>query len=339
MNEKDHHMSFSTEASADHAVRLALTAYGLADADVQLVKYRENFVFRVHHKSGDFAARLHRPNYNSARAISAELELLGLLEDAGFNVPGVIKTTSGDLLTTVEHSGAEQTVSVLTWVPDATPLGDIESAWAGTSSLTADSFRQAGELAGALHNFLAGLPPAAGHDRPAWDYEGLVGKHAVWGSPFALHEIEDSRSVIADAVAELGRHLEMVGKTPENYSVIHADLTPENILVSGDQLVLIDLDDFGAGWHAFEMATLLFWFQRHPRYEELKEAALSGYASKRSSIDEGLLAGMLLARGLTYLGWAADRRGDETAEFIAENLVEQVTDNARSYLAATATTR
>ncbi|MGO4187409.1 phosphotransferase enzyme family protein [Pseudarthrobacter sp. TAF60_1] len=332
-------MSFSTEASAAEAVRLALTAYGLADGDVQLVKYRENFVFRVQHTSGDFAVRLHRPHYNDNRAIRAELELLGLLEKAGFNVPGVIKTTGGDLLTTVDDNGVEHTVSVLTWVPDAAPMGDIESALDGTSPLTADSFRKAGELAGALHNFLAGLPSAAAHHRPDWDYEGLVGEHAVWGNPFALHEIESSRSVIADAVAELAKQLKTVGKTPENYSVIHADLTPENILVSGDQLVVIDLDDFGTGWHAFEIATLLFWFQRHPQYAAFKEAALSGYASKRSSIDEELLAGMLLARGLTYLGWAADRRGDETAEFIAKNLVEQVTDNARSYLAATATTR
>lgn len=332
-------MSFSTEASAAEAVRLALPAYGLADGEVQLVKYRENFVFRVQHKSGDFAVRLHRPHYNDDKAIRAELELLALLEKAGFNVPGVIQTTSGDQLTTVDHNGVEHTISVLTWVPDATPLGDVESAFDGTSPLTADSFRKAGELAGSLHNFLAGLPPEAAHDRPDWDYEGLVGDQAVWGSPFALHEIESSRSVIADAVAELGKHLETVGKTPENYSVIHADLTPENILVSGDHLVVIDLDDFGTGWHAFEIATLLFWFQRHPHYEEFKSAALTGYASKRSSIDETLLAGMLLARGLTYLGWAADRRGDETAEFIAKNLVEQVADNARVYLSVSAAIR
>ena len=37
---------------------------------------------------------------------------------------------------------------------------------------------------------------------------------------------------------------------------------------------------------------------------------------------------MLLARGLTYLGWAADRSGDETSEFILEYIRPLVVDLA-----------
>jgi Ser/Thr protein kinase RdoA (MazF antagonist) len=325
-------MSTSSIPAATQAVQQALTAYGLNQGEVDLVKYRENHVFRLRHQSGDFAVRLHRAHYNDNRAIQAELELLRLLQGEGFNVPTVVPTSAGDLFTTTSNDGVEQTVSVLSWIPDAAPLGDIETAFAGTSELTAADLQKAGELAGTLHNFLTAHPTTLGDDRPKWDFEGLVGTHAVWGDPFALQEIEPSRSLITQAVAKLGDHLTKVGKTADNYSIIHADLTPENILVADDRFVLIDLDDFGTGWHAFEIATLLFWFQRHPLFAEFKAAALAGYAHTRTRIDDGMLDGMLLARGLTYLGWAADRRGDETAEFIAENLVEQVADNATRYL-------
>jgi hypothetical protein len=39
-----------------------------------------------------------------------------------------------------------------------------------------------------------------------------------------------------------------VASGPEVYGVIHADSTPDNILVSGEEFMLIDVDDFGEGW-------------------------------------------------------------------------------------------
>ncbi|WP_371832061.1 phosphotransferase, partial [Rhodococcoides fascians] len=97
--------------------------------------------------------------------------------------------------------------------------------------------------------------------------------------------------------------------------------------------MLIDFDDAGHGWHAFEIATLWFWFQPPPLFEQYAAAALASYASTRGHVDHTLLSGMTLARGLTYLGWAAARRGDPTADFIAGSLVDLVARNAAQYLA------
>ncbi|MBY6414648.1 phosphotransferase [Rhodococcus sp. BP-252] len=321
---------------SEHArtiVERALDAYGLAGHDVTLVKYRENHVFRLHRAAGDLAVRLHRASYNTNDAIAAELDLLQALAGAGFDVPAVVPTVDGDLYTTVSDEGIERTVSVLGWVNDAAPMGDIESAFAGTSTMTPEQFHRVGALAGELHNHLSARDASGGTSRPSWDFEGLVGRDAVWGDPLALAELDPVRPLIADALNALSKHLSAVGKTCENYSLIHADFTPENVLVAGDRAVLIDFDDAGHGWHAFEIATLLFWFQPHPRYEQYTAAALAGYASTRGHIDRTLLSGMILARGLTYLGWAAARRGDPTADFIAGSLVDLVARNAAQYLA------
>jgi hypothetical protein len=41
---------------------------------------------------------------------------------------------------------------------------------------------------------------------------------------------------------------------------------------------------------------------------------------------------MLLARGLNYLGWAADRPGDETSDFVLEHVRPLVVDLAAEYV-------
>ena len=99
------------------------------------------------------------------------------------------------------------------------------------------------------------------------------------------------------------------------------------------QMVLIDFDDFGEGWHLFDLATVLFFFQPHPLYDNYREALLEGYGSVRPFPDGFLQPWdlMLLARGLTYLGWAASRRGDEAAEFIVERVVPVVLGLAQNY--------
>ncbi|KIQ18443.1 phosphotransferase enzyme family protein [Rhodococcus sp. MEB064] len=321
-------------ATAEHAVISALVEYGLT-GPVHLVKYRENHVFRLTNDRGDFAVRLHRAHYNDGAAIESELHLLRSLDQAGFSVPKVIDTKNGELFTSVRNGDVHQYVSVLEWVPEATPLGSIESGFDGSSTITPNAFRRCGELAGRLHNHLAGHTTITGDKRQAWDYEGLVGEHAIWGDPFELSEVTPVRDILDEASEALRAHLTSIGKTSTNYSVIHADMTPENILVADSTMTLIDFDDFGSGWHAFELATLLFWFQRHHKFSEFRDAAVSGYASTRGVIDDHMIAAMLFARGMTYLGWAARRRGDETAEFIAAQLVSQVVDNARDYLSAT----
>ena len=49
--------------------------------------------------------------------------------------------------------------------------------------------------------------------------------------------------------------------------MIHADLVPENVLVDGDSIRLIDFDDAGFGWHHFEIATALISSSRQAHFD------------------------------------------------------------------------
>ncbi|NIL87631.1 hypothetical protein RhoFasGS6_05059 [Rhodococcus fascians] len=196
----------NSSVHAHAIVERALAVYGFAGHDLTLVKYRENHVFRLRRAAGDLAVRLHRASYNTNDAIAAELDLLLALAGAGFDVPAVVPTVDGDLYTTVVDDGVERTVSVLRWVNDAAAMGYIESAFAGTSTMTSEQFHRVGALAGELHNHLSTRDASGGASRPSWDFEGLVGRDAVWGDPLALAELDPVRPLIADALNTLSRH-------------------------------------------------------------------------------------------------------------------------------------
>ncbi|MDT2008110.1 aminotransferase class III-fold pyridoxal phosphate-dependent enzyme [Rhodococcus opacus] len=105
-------------------------------------------------------------------------------------------------------------------------------------------------------------------------------------------------------------------------------------MTRGDDLVVIDFDDFGAGWYLFDLATIVFFYLPHPRYGEYRRAMFEGYRTVRPLTDDDLQMwdAMLVARGLTYLGWAGRRRGDDTAEFIVADLAPLVVDLVAVYL-------
>lgn len=325
-----------SEENAPALARLALPHFGLpADARLELVKIRENCVFRVVDDDGDVALRLHRPGYRTQLEIMAESEFIEALAAEGIPVADLIRATSGAHVVTVEADGLEVVVDAQRWVTSAGPLGSAESAWDGTATLTAADFEGLGALAGRLHQASEKLTRTRHFERAPWDRQALVGVAPLWGDPRRAPGLSPSQVTTIDAaMTALDRVLLAYGTDHSVYGAIHADFTPENILTGDDGYVVIDFDDFGDGWHLFDLATALFLYQKHPRYRELANALLVGYRSVRPlrREDEELMGVFLLVRGLTYLGWAATRPETDTAAFIAEEVVPLVMDQAEALI-------
>ncbi len=327
-----------TAAEAGDLVRAALPAYGIDPGSVtlELVKHRENFVYRLDAAGRSLAVRLHRPGLRDDAAIGAEMAFLAAAAERGMPVPRALATTDGRLfVSTTDSLGRAGQIDIQAWIENAAPLGAIDDGLSGTSTLEPEQFHAVGVAIAELHDLARELGPAAGAGRGAWDAAGLTGPAPLWGDPLALHALDaPGRALLRRALDAAGAELESFGTAADRYGAIHADFTPENVLAGEDGLRVIDFDDFGPGYYLFDLVTALFFYQPHPRYAEYTDALLAGYRSVRE-LDPAhleLWPALRLARGASYLGWAAAREGQPDADFIADHVLPLVLDIAATYL-------
>ncbi|MGM1029373.1 MAG: phosphotransferase enzyme family protein [Actinomycetota bacterium] len=323
------------EATA--VARLALGAYGLPDdAPITFVKHRENHVFRADAPGASYAVRVHRSGYHSEGEIRTELEYVRALRDAGVPVPEVLATLDGSPFARITSGDRMHLVSLQRWLVDAVPFGDIDAALAGTHAPEPAEFEEIGAMLARLHVTTARIGVPDGFERAAWDADGLAGRAPLWGDPRALRALDgDARALLDMAVPALHDRLRRLGTDPARYGVVHADATPENILRCGDGFVLIDFDDFGTGWFVFDLVTALFHHTGHPRAAEYERALLAGYEAIRplSDAERSSWDALDLARGLSYLGWAAERPHDPASAFIAGTVAPIVLRAAAAFVA------
>ncbi|MFD1718379.1 phosphotransferase enzyme family protein [Georgenia deserti] len=309
--------------------RAALDRFAIARlSTVTFVKYRENHVFRIDTPSGEsYALRLHRPGYRNEREIDTELRYVEALARRGVPVPSVVRACDGEPYARVTAARHTRVVSVLRWLPDARQLGDAGEAFLTGGAETVEAFRDVGSLLGRFHRAAQALERPAGFERAAWDADGLAGTKRLWGDPCRLRGLDaHDRALLGDAAAFVRARLATVGEEASCFGVIHADTTPENILSTPTGLWLIDFDDFGTGWYVFDLVTALFHHTPHPRYLQYRDALLTAYQAHRplTRHELELWDPLMLARGMSYLGWAADRPGDPASDFVADHVAPWV---------------
>jgi Ser/Thr protein kinase RdoA (MazF antagonist) len=169
-----------------------------------------------------------------------------------------------------------------------------------------------GALTAQLHNQASTWAPPSDFTRHAWDADGLAGERPVWGRFWELRNLTSAqRSTLEHARSRLRRDLLDFGTDARVYSLIHADLVPDNLLVDGDTMRVLDFDDCGFGWHLFDVATVFYTMRTRDYFDAAKTAFLGAYRTVRPLTDEdlSLMPMFTAARALTYLGWL-HTRGD-----------------------------
>ncbi len=327
-------------AAATELAREALAAYGLDPAaELALLKQRENFVFSLGAGGVDYVLRVHRQGYHSDAELGCELDFVRALHAEGVAVPAFVLTLEGRGFCVVgadRPAGAHQ-VDLQHLLPNRGGFGDERTGVDGSAALDPAEFAALGRLAAQVHDATERSGYAMAVPRDDWDLDGLIGDETTgavpaWGDPLRIRELAGSdREAVVAAIARIRDALTVYGAPAHRFGPIHADLTPENVLRTPNGLVLIDFDDFAAGWHLFDLATALYFYTPHPRYAEYREALFAGYEAVRplDAADHEAFPAILLARGLTYLGWAADRRGEPTAEWHATTVLPNIVRLAR----------
>ncbi|MFM2282243.1 MAG: hypothetical protein RLZZ444_4474, partial [Pseudomonadota bacterium] len=161
-----------------------------------------------------------------------------------------------------------------------------------------------------------------GFKRCHWHLDGLLGEAPVWDRFWDNPTLPDATRTLFVRFRSQARD-RLTGLAPAlDYGLIHADLVRENLLLDGDRIALIDFDDGGFGFRAFDMATVLLKNRAEPDYADLRAALIEGYGSVRS-LDLADLDLFIALRALTYVGWIITRMdepgGRERNErFVAE---------------------
>ena len=318
----------------------ALKHWSIDVVDLQLIKFRENAVFRVNAASGKrYALRIHRPGYHSQAAINSELEWMAALSTAGLDVPQVVPTANGELLVSqsAENVPEPRIVDLFEWVDGEILRVHLDRAiGANDSAEIVRLFEQVGETMGRLHNHACEWKTPDGFERPAWDLDGFVGERPFWGRFWELELLTaEQRDLMKRVRQRLHDDLVAYGTTSGNFSLIHADLNFDNVMVEGDKVRPIDFDDAGFGWHLFDMSVTL----NHLFFDRLEplatDALVAGYRRARPISDAELenLPLFMTMRSCSYLGWIRDRQ--EVSEIIerAPKLIENACRAAEAYLA------
>lgn len=313
----------------------ALKNWNIGDATLDLIKHRENAVFRVEKDGFQAALRLHRHGYHTNDELRSELQWMQALSGVGVMVPEVIPAESGELFINYSADGlpGELQIDLFEWI-DGRPLGSVEGGVADKAEVEA-TYGAIGELAARVHNQAVSWAMPRGFVRHAWDAEGLAGENPFWGRFWNLESASKSETELLERGRDrVFADLSSVPKSPGTYSMIHADFAPENVMVDGADVRLIDFDDAGFGWHLFELATSLYFIQGEPCFEQAKEALIAGYRKYRQLADEELemLPLHFLARGFTYIGWVHTRHETETARELTPMLLASACELAEDYL-------
>lgn len=292
----------------------ALAHWGLQDAALELLKHRENTVMKVTAPGGErYAMRIHRIGYRSDAELLSELEWLDSLRETGIPTTEPVRAGDASLFVTVATGDLPEgrQVDLLEWVPGRA-IGSIEEGVDLEGEELARVYRTAGALAARIHNHGEQWQRPPGFTRLSWDEQGFFGETgSVCGcyrdlpdlTPGQLALLDRARDATASALAEFG-------KSPDRWGMVHGDFLPENLFYDGSELRLIDWDDTGFGWHLYDFSTALVPHLGRGSFDAVLGALVEGYREHRPLPDEHLekLPFLLMARALSYVGWAHTRR-------------------------------
>jgi len=288
-------------------IKSSLARWGLGDgAKARLINYSENHTYQIDAPQGRFCLRVHRPGYQSARSIESELAWLSALQaDTDLSIPRPLPGQDGHALQAVCEAGVERYAVLFEFIEGVQPT---------IASNLVPVFEQLGRQAACLHNHTQIWQPPDRFERQVWNAGQVLDSNGLWGDWRRTEGVEGTARAVLDRLDEqLRTDLAAYGMSPDQFGLIHADMRLGNLLVDGSRLSVIDFDDCGYCWFAYDFAAAVSFHEAHDIVPELKRAWLSGYLPVRSLSDEDVAAmdTMLLLRRMALLAWIGSHR--ETA--------------------------
>jgi Ser/Thr protein kinase RdoA (MazF antagonist) len=269
----------------------ALVSYGLEGARLTFLQYFSNIIYRVDvpDSSDQRASGPYIPNRYVLRihamddedAIVSELTWLKALDqEAGLPVPAPVLTLNGKLLAKISNPGVPngRVISLMRWL-DGRKL---------QRGLRPQHLNALGQVVAFMHNFSASWNPPVGFSRPHWDWEaqlgGIMFEHSMEELIASMPpRIQEPFQVVSQKARQV---MEALGKGPDAYGLIHADLYAENVLYKGGIAYPIDFEDCGYGYWMDDIAVVLCQWAWGTDWQRMCDAFREGYDQVRRLLEE-----------------------------------------------------
>jgi Ser/Thr protein kinase RdoA (MazF antagonist) len=286
----------------------ALKLYAVPpNSQVALINLSENATYRVDASDGQrWALRVHRAGYHTRVAIASELAwLMDLRNSLVVTTPRPVRGLDGELIQSV----LGRHVVLFEWETG------VEPAIAQDLS---KPFEVLGEVAARMHIHARKWQRPHDFERFTWDFETSLGEHHPhWGKWRDGMGVDAAHAQLFSRTVELiGKRLAAYGKAENRFGLIHGDLRLANLLVDGSQVKVIDFDDCGFGWHMYDAATPVSFYEDEPQVPALIDAWKTGYrkvvALQRA--DENEIPTFVMLRRLLLVAWIGSHAETDLAK-------------------------
>ncbi len=314
------------------AVVAALPTWRLAPrTQVTLLSVSENAIFLLRDpESGRvLVLRVHRPGYHGADEIRSELAwIMALRDEAGIATPAPVPAVDGQLIRRLPVFAAPRRACATEGdgrpaEPLAVAFEHVPGREPGKGTELASTFRALGAITARLHRHARGWAPPAAFTRKTWDFATALGDRAVWGDWRAGPRLDPAGTALLDRTASCLRvRLARFGTAADRFGLIHADLRLANLLGDGDTLHVIDFDDCGFGWFAYDFAAAVSFFEDDPAVPDLLAAWLRGYRAIApfAREHEAEIPTFVMLRRMLLLAWIGSHAEAPAARELGGNV-------------------
>lgn len=289
-----------------------LPQWGLGpDTALRLLTISENATYLAEAPDGEkYIFRVHRPDYHSAAEIEAELAWIAALGEEGVvTTPVPLPTLDGRHLVSFADG---RFVVAFSFVAGREPDAESDLArWYG----------HLGEITARLHFHARGWARPEGFVRKVWNFETIIGRRAYWGDWRLAPGLDAAGSETLERTAELlERQIAEYGQDAEKFGLVHCDMRAANLLVEGKRLAVIDFDDCGFSWYAYDFAAAISFMEHESFVPGLQKAWVAGYrrVAHFSAEDEAALPMFVMLRRMQLTAWVGSHGETPTAQSMGE---------------------
>jgi Ser/Thr protein kinase RdoA (MazF antagonist) len=314
----------------ESGLRSALPEWGFGkDAEVKLLTVSENATYLAKDREGGKTIfRVHRPDYHSEDEIRSELAWVAALREDGIvETPRTVPTKDGAPLSSFSDGEATRYVAAFSFMSGKEPDAEDDLVkWYG----------ELGEINARLHGHAKTWTKPEGFTRKTWDFDAIIGDRALWGDwADAPGLTEKGRAILERTAALLREQTDAFGQGEDRFGLIHCDMRPANLLVDGDRLGVIDFDDCGFSWYAYDFAAAVSFLEHEPYLPELMAAWVEGYR-RQAPLPEEIAAALpmfVMLRRMQLTAWIASHGETETAQAMGERYTQGTVALGEAYLA------